>query len=102
MKRELEVRLRLAAVRVQMAGAQRERRVRREQPAGLRREDVRVASDLVNRPAAAALVGAAARALALDDARVRHVVEDVASADRAGRRSPCGMSLTSRTSTAET
>ena len=83
LERELEVRLRLAAVRVNVAGGQRERRIRREQPAGFRREDVGVASDLVNRPAARRPRRAAA-ALALDDARVRHVVEDVAAADGLG------------------
>ena len=85
LEREFEMALRLAAVRVQMPRVQRERRVRRKQAAGLRRKEIRVAADLMNRPAAAALVGAAARALALDDALVGHVVEDVASADRRRR-----------------
>src|SRR5439155_2009615 len=81
---ELEMRFRLAAVRVDVAGVERQRRVRLQQTAGLRREDVRVAADLVNRPAARELVARAA--LAHLHARVRHVMEQVASADR--RRAP--------------
>src|SRR4029077_11809084 len=73
------------AVRVEVAGAERERRMGGQKPTGLGRKDVRVAPDFVNRPAAAAFVGAAARTLALDDAGIRHVMEHVTSANRLGR-----------------
>ena len=74
---ELEVRARLAAVRVKVGRLEIERRPGAQQPPGVVREDVRVAADLVHREARRRRqVGAFRR-----DGAVRHVVEHVAPAD---------------------
>src|SRR5207253_499978 len=78
---EFQVRFCGAAVRVNVAGVERQRRMCGEKPSGFRREYVGVAPDFVNRPAAGAFLTRPAL-LSFDDARIRHVMEDEASADR--------------------
>jgi hypothetical protein len=79
------MRLCLAAVGVNVACCQRQRRIRRQQPAGFRRKDVRISPDLVNGPRGRVFVGTTRIALPRHDAGIRHVVECITSTHGLGR-----------------
>ena len=80
---EFKMRLRLPAIRVKVAGAERQSRIRRQKPPGLGRKDIRVAPDFVNGPAGGALVNAIGPT-ALNHAGIRHVVKHETSTNRIG------------------
>jgi len=92
----------LSAVRVNVARGQSQGRIRGQQPASLRRKDIRVAPDFVNGPVTAAFVGDIGRGARPEPHWNTSCGETRTVRRPYWSRHPWEMSLTSLTSTAET